>query len=358
MLSLKKSSKAILLAGTVFTSILSSLGVSYAAYKLIRDTSVLCDFAQNCTLSLTPVASDGAPGLGIYRGRAVGAKPELQLSYIDPSKVSGKLELSIDGKPALSVDASVMKLQDEQLNYGDADAVAKLIEAMRNGQKLQLKFAGKVSNYSLSGFVGGLIYIDEQQSRAGTVDALQAKGAKSAPPAPDVTLIKDVQQIPEQVRKDFTDEDGVCGTSNGDSFSSGGGFNAKIADGLNLIGMPCGSPGAYNQSYVFYSRARIRSFQFRCRPFQMLDQAQRTRPGILIGRSRIKRSQRSSRAGDWVIAASMTSGKRMTTGRARFALCSLKNARKVIATAIMRAAPKSGQRAGLHPQNSCGFGYN
>ncbi|ANG96277.1 hypothetical protein A8A54_07080 [Brucella pseudogrignonensis] len=255
MLSLKKSSKAILLAGTVFTSILSSLGVSYAAYKLIRDTSVLCDFAQNCTLSLTPVASDGAPGLGIYRGRAVGAKPELQLSYIDPSKVSGKLELSIDGKPALSVDASVMKLQDEQLNYGDADAVAKLIEAMRNGQKLQLKFAGKVANYSLSGFVGGLIYIDEQQSRAGTVDALQAKGAKSAPPAPDVTLIKDVQQIPEQVRKDFTDEDGVCGTSNGDSFSSGGGFNAKIADGLNLIGMPCGSPGAYNQSYVFYSQS-------------------------------------------------------------------------------------------------------
>ncbi len=33
--------------------------------------------------------------------------------------------------------------------------VAKLIGAMKNGQKLQLKLADKVSGYSLSGFVGG-----------------------------------------------------------------------------------------------------------------------------------------------------------------------------------------------------------
>ncbi|MGC0053448.1 DUF1176 domain-containing protein [Brucella pituitosa] len=246
--------RAILLTGWAAISLLSHTGISQAAYKLIRSTSVLCDFAQNCTLSLTPVASEGAPALGIYRSRAIGSKPELQLSYIDPSKASGKLELFVDGKSVLVVEASAASLKGDQLNYGDAAAVTKLIDAMKNGQKLQLKFAGKTSNYSLSGFVGGLIYADEQQSRAGTVDALQAKGNQPAPQPSEVKIIASVDQVPEQIRKDFTEENGLCGTSSGNSFSTGGGFDAKIADGLHLIGMPCGSPGAYNQPYVFYSQ--------------------------------------------------------------------------------------------------------
>jgi hypothetical protein len=254
MFFLKLGLKAILLAGVATTSLLSDVGISQAAYKLIRDTSVQCDFAQNCTLSFTPVASEGAPALGLYRSSAVGSKPEVQLSYIDPSKVSGKLELSVDGSLVLTTEASVASLKSDRLNYGDAVAVTKLINAMKNGQKLQLKFAGKTSNYSLSGLIGGLIYADEQQSRAGTVDALQAKGGHPAPPPPEVKIIASIEQVPEQIRKDFTDENGVCGTSSGNSFSTGGGFETKIADGLNLIGMPCGSPGAYNQPYVFYSQ--------------------------------------------------------------------------------------------------------
>ncbi|WP_210190865.1 DUF1176 domain-containing protein [Brucella thiophenivorans] len=246
--------RAILLASAAAASLLYGAGISQAAYKQIRDTAVMCDFAQNCTLTLSPVASEGAPGFGIYRSRAVGAKPELQLFYIDPAKLSGSIDISIDGKPALSVAVSALKLEDSQLTYTDAAAVTKLMDTMRNGQKLQLKFAGKTSNYSLSGFVGGLIYMDEQQSRAGTVDALQAKGTKPAPSAPEVTLITAIDQLPQAIRTDFSDENGVCGLSDGDSFRTGGGFEAKIADGLKLIAMPCGSPGAYNQSYVFYSQ--------------------------------------------------------------------------------------------------------
>ena len=254
MLFRKFGLRAILLAGVATTSLLSDAGISQAAYKLIRDTSVLCDLAQNCTVSLTPVASEDAPTLGIYRSSGVGSKPVLQLAYIDPSKVSGKLELSVDGKSVLAIEASAASLKGDQLNYADASAIAKLIDVLKNGQKLQLNFVGQTSNYSLSGFVGGLIYADEQQSRAGTVDALQAKGNKPAPPPSAVKIIASVEQIPEKIRKDFTDESAVCGTSSGNSFSTGGGFEAKIADGLDLIGMPCGSPGAYNQPYVFYSQ--------------------------------------------------------------------------------------------------------
>lgn len=231
-------------------------GESQAAFKKIRDTLVSCDFAQNCTLSLTPVASDGAPepgmGLGIFRSSQSGSKPVLRLSYVDPSQTSGKMEISIDGKPLLDVDVSALKSQDDQLDYtGD---ISKVLDAMKNGQKLQLKFAGKTSTYSLSGFVGGLIYVDEQQSRDGTVEALQARGSNPAPVPPQIKLIETVEDIPAEIRKDFSDETAVCGGASPSTFRNAGGFETTIADGLDLIGLPCGAPGAYNQPYAFYSR--------------------------------------------------------------------------------------------------------
>ncbi len=207
MLSLKRQPAVVALIAT--TLLFLAGGESQAAFKKVRDTLVLCDFAQNCTLTLTPVASDGAPGLGIFRSSQSGSKPLLRLSYVDPSQKTGKLEISIDGQTLLDVDVSALKAQDDQLDYtGD---VVKALDGMKNGQKLQLKFAGKTSTYSLSGLVGGLIYVDEQQSRDGTVEALQVKGSKPAPVPPQLKLIETVEQIPADIRKDFSDEAAVCG---------------------------------------------------------------------------------------------------------------------------------------------------
>lgn len=244
------------LASIATAMLFAASGESQAAFKKVRDTQVLCDFAQNCTLTLTPVAGDGAPesgiGLGIFRSSQLGSKPVLQLSYVDQSRKTGKLEISVDGQPLLDVDVSALKAEDDQLDYtGD---LAKVLEAMKNGQKLQLKLAGVTSTYSLSGFVGGLIYVDEQQSRDGTVEALQVKGSKPAPAPPVLKLIETVQEIPAEIRKDFSEETAVCGGTSPGMFRNAGGFETRIADGLDLIGLPCGSPGAYNQPYAFYSR--------------------------------------------------------------------------------------------------------
>ncbi len=250
--SVLASVRAAVVASATVTMLFVAGGESQAAFKTVRDTQVLCDFAQNCTLSLTPVASEGAPGLGIFRSSQPGSKPVLRLSYVDPSRKTGKLEISVDGQPLLGVDVSALKAEDDQLDY--AGDVAKALEGMKNGQKLQLKLAGKTFTYSLSGLVGGLIYVDEQQSRDGTVDALQVKGSKPAPVPPVLKLIETVGQIPAEIRKDFSDEAAVCGGASPDTFRSAGGFETKIADGLDLIGLPCGSSGAYNQPYAFYSR--------------------------------------------------------------------------------------------------------
>ncbi|MBC2886008.1 DUF1176 domain-containing protein [Ochrobactrum sp. CM-21-5] len=246
--------QAIALAGVFATIFLSGTAPSFAAFKQIRDVWVRCDFAQNCTLMLNPTAGEGAPGLGIFRGSDAGSKPMLRLSYIDPSKTSGTLAVSIDGTPLLSVDMAALKLRDGQFDYRDMPQLTKLIDAMKNGRKLELEFGGKPFTYSLSGFVGGLIYLDEQQSRAGTVDALQARGDKAAPSPPEVRLIDSVEQIPAEIRKDFSEEAAICGGASASSFRNAGGFETRIGDGLDLIGLPCGSPGAYNQPYTFYSR--------------------------------------------------------------------------------------------------------
>ncbi len=207
MLSLNRRSVAV---PTIATAMLVLAdGESQAAFKKVRDTLVLCDFAQNCTVTLSPVASDGAPGLGVFRSSQSGSKPVLRLSYVDPSQTTGKMEISIDGQTLLDVDVSALKAENDQLDYtGD---LAKTLDAMKNGRKLQLKFAGKTSTYSLSGLVGGLIYVDEQQSRDGTVEALQVKGSKPAPVPPQLKLIETVEEIPTEIRKDFSDETAVCG---------------------------------------------------------------------------------------------------------------------------------------------------
>ncbi|MFD1199398.1 DUF1176 domain-containing protein [Brucella gallinifaecis] len=235
-------------------AILGGIGSASAAFKEIRDSWVLCDYASNCTLTLKS-NNQSAPTFSLYRSSDAGALPHLRFSGFDPKPVSGKLSISVDGKPVVSADLSALKMHNDQFDYANASDVAKLIDAMKSGQKLTLQLNNKTYEYSLSGFVGGLIYVDEQQARNGTVAALQAKGKKPAPSAPDVSLITKIDQLPAQIRPDFSDENGVCGTNSGNSFATGGGFNAKIADGLNLIAMPCGSPGAYNQSYVFYSQS-------------------------------------------------------------------------------------------------------
>ncbi|MCL7996825.1 DUF1176 domain-containing protein [Brucella sp. 21LCYQ03] len=253
MFSFFTRNKAIL-AGAALAAVLANAGPATAAFKQIRDSWVQCDFASNCTLALK--STDNGPiSFSLYRSSAVNSQPSLRLSGFDQGAKAGKIVVAVDGKQVISFDLSVLKLDDGQGYYENAADVKKLLDAMKAGQKLTLQYNGKTYSYSLSGFVGGLIYMDEQQSLNGTVAALQAKGNKAAPPAPDVSLITTINELPESIRKDFSGEDSVCGTDDGDPFQNGGGFNAKIADGTNLIGVPCGSPGAYNQPFAFYSQS-------------------------------------------------------------------------------------------------------
>lgn len=233
---------------------------SLAAFKQIKDASTLCNFAQDCTVSLDVPENDVVRTFSISRLAVAGSKPVLKFALPNPSKVTTAVSISVDGKPVLSIAVgdfakTVDHDEGEEWSYGSKENVTRLLEALKSGSKVEIRIgdSSKSATVSLAGFAAALIFADEQQDRAGTVDALQAKGTKAAPPSPQVKAIDKVGDIPAAIRADFTTEGRVCSRDSADIFRFGGGFSAQMGDNLNLIGLPCGAPGAYNQPFVFYS---------------------------------------------------------------------------------------------------------
>lgn len=234
---------------------------SVAAFKQVNDASTQCNFAQDCTISLTVPEHDVVRTFSISRLAAVGSSPVLKLKLLNPPKATDKVSISIDGKQVLSIPVSdFTKVADqdegEEWSYGDMENVTRLLDALKLSSKAEIRVgdSGKSAAVSLAGLVAALIFTDEQQDRMGTADALQAKGTKAISPAPQVKVIDRVDDIPVAIRADFTTEGRLCSSEHADILRFGGGFSARIADNLNLIGLPCGAPGAYNQPFVFYSQ--------------------------------------------------------------------------------------------------------
>lgn len=236
---------------------------SQAAFKQIRDVYVLCNFAQDCSLVMSVPQNAVIREFSIARKAESGAQPEFLLGISGEALPhdalpNAKISVAVDGKRIFDVPLASFAADKTSGNFRfDGTDVTKLIAAMKAGKAAEVTFdnGGKRSTakLSLSGFVAGLLYLDEQQARDGTVDALQAKGAKPAPASPPVRLINDLADIPQAIRAEFSGEDARCSLDDTASLRIGGGFSASIADDLGLIALPCGASGAYNQLYVVYS---------------------------------------------------------------------------------------------------------
>ncbi|GAB1582559.1 DUF1176 domain-containing protein [Phyllobacterium phragmitis] len=227
-----------------------------AAYKKVRDVSVNCDFVQTCTLSSWQNEVQGLYALSVERAAGPGTQPALVLGTAELAPQS-TVGISVDGKQVLDIPVSAFTRNSEsgEYRYADKADMAKLIDAMKAGSKAEVRLQTRegplTADFSLAGFVGGLIFMDETQGRVGTVDALQSKGNKPPAPAPQVTAIDSFDKIPQPIRADFTGQNAACGDIDADRFATVGGFSAKIGDRM-LLGLPCGAGGAYNQPYVFY----------------------------------------------------------------------------------------------------------
>ncbi|PRD45403.1 DUF1176 domain-containing protein [Phyllobacterium phragmitis] len=250
---MKRTAPAAVLAAAL---IAGSALPAFAAYKKVRDISVTCGFIETCTLSTSQDKVSGLYTLSIERKAGPRTEPVLVLA---PSELAPRstVSISVDGRKILDIPVSSFapRGEDGEYRYADKAGMTKLIDALKagNAAEVQLRTTeGPLkAEFSLAGFVGGLIFMDETQGRVGTVDALQAKGNKLPAPLPQVSAIDSFDEIPKPIRADFTGEDSVCGGIDADRFSTVGGFAAKIGD-RTLLGLPCSAGGAYNQPYVFY----------------------------------------------------------------------------------------------------------
>jgi len=224
--------------------------------KTFKAWYAVCDNLRACVAFGFPdIEADIGGYLRIARGGAPGAAPVVSLAITaDDAPKAAAWTVQVDGRPVPGLAAVAVKGADDGQSVKlSAAQGAALIEAIRNGQTLDVSGGGKsIFSLSLGGSAAALLWVDDQQQRVGTVTALGRKGDRPAaavppvPPAPGLhaAAIPSQKGLPEHVPmpvrrargKDCTAE------ARGDMDAP---LIARLAPGLVLWGPVC-DQGAYS----------------------------------------------------------------------------------------------------------------
>ncbi|MCI5074297.1 DUF1176 domain-containing protein [Oricola sp.] len=233
-------------------------------FKRIRDISVSCTDALTCDV-FTYNAQSELYSVIFRRAARPDAPVRLVLGVRETLTAGSVVEFSIDGQVVSVIDVSDLSYRAAVYEYsfdGEAE-IAALIAAARSGRQLRVSYRARgldtVSRFSLSGFVAGLSFMDEVQGRVGREDALQAGGDADGSEGSMLRAIALIEDLPFQLRAEFSDRnDALCRGTEAGRFADLGGFEAGSGDDSWLIGLPCGTGGAYNQPFAFWERTGSR----------------------------------------------------------------------------------------------------
>lgn len=209
--------------------------------KTFGDWTVGCDNTLRCTLGSLLSETSVAPNLTLNLIREPGRGGMFSLAIdsrnFEAAKTRPPASLAVDGKPFALRDA------------------AEVAAGMANGQSLTVRDANgdALATISLKGAAAALRYVDAQQGRAGSTDAIVAKGpAASRAPSPALPVILAVE--PSGIAANLTAtqiatirQRGTCslgGTPSQDSAIFAPDTHA-LGGGKTLVILPC-STGAYN----------------------------------------------------------------------------------------------------------------
>ncbi|MGN6582543.1 MAG: DUF1176 domain-containing protein [Rhizobiaceae bacterium] len=224
--------------------------------KEVRNMVVTCTNGLTCTLR-APVGSGDIDSFSLQRKAGPNTPTDLILSTSKPFQTGSTIHFSVDGKAVVQMPLSGFAFDSEQGQYrlSGGPEMKKLLDAMRKGHVMTIDYAGATgpgsANISLAGLIDGFLFMDEVQDRVSSLDALQARGPKQSI-ATHAQDILSIDEIPPQIRSEFVAQDGVCRITKPESFKYMGGFQVAVANGTNLVGLPCGDGGAYNQPFAFY----------------------------------------------------------------------------------------------------------
>ncbi|HEX3917390.1 MAG TPA: DUF1176 domain-containing protein [Caulobacteraceae bacterium] len=233
-----------------------------SAHKTIKDWTAVCNNIGTCAAFGFPTADDpDGAYLEITREAGPAAAPSLAIVFDSgDTQPNQTWSLVLDGHPVPGVAplAAVGSDGGARATLNRAAALA-LIDAMRNGTKLDLVAAGKrVASISMAGSAATLLWVDVDQGRVGTVTALGAKGTgpasgvPAAAPVPLITAAPAVSQAGLPTRAPTRLAKGVSDCADG-NIPSGtpDDIVARLAPGVVLWGPEC-DMAAYNESSVFF----------------------------------------------------------------------------------------------------------
>jgi hypothetical protein len=177
--------------------------------KEFRDWLAACDNARTC--NAYGFDSDAVSGAYLRLERAGSAHAQLLVTIAVSVREGSKFSLSFDdpnlgGLPTGPVEGNASDGDDlKRVVISDPQAIATLMASLRRASKLIVTRIDRpgapasdpvTTEISLAGSAAAMLWMDEQQKRAGTVTALVARGDKPAtavpvlPPLPAVVVAK------------------------------------------------------------------------------------------------------------------------------------------------------------------------
>jgi hypothetical protein len=249
------------LATALVSGWLTASAVHARVTKEVRDWTVECSNGLTCNMSFSDWAAKGVQYVGFQRKGEPNAPVELRLRMapdfspdVDPAIT---FQFRVDGKELLTLAAKDLTPGEhgETSFHADQARVLALMEAMEAGKTAEVTVSGKAGSemlaIKLNGVKAAMLYIDEVQGRVDRIDALEAKGDKQPTEFAVAKDILTLEDMPEIVRKDFTDSGGACSDLEPETVRQFEGFNVTVGE-IELLGVPCATGGAYNQPYALY----------------------------------------------------------------------------------------------------------
>lgn len=255
------NSRYLFLAAAIVSGWMPASVLQARVAKEVRDWTVECSNGLTCKMSFWDWSAKGMQYVGFQRKGEQNAPVELRLraapDFSPDADPTVTFRFTVDGKELLALVAKDLTQAEhgDTYFYPDQSKVLALMEAMEVGKSADVTVSGKAGSevlaIKLNGVKAAMLYADEVQGRLGRVDALEAKGDKQPQQGAVAKDIMTLEDMPEIVRKDFTDSSGACSDLEPETIKQFEGFDVSVG-GTEFLGVPCATGGAYNQPYALY----------------------------------------------------------------------------------------------------------
>ncbi|MEO0544463.1 MAG: DUF1176 domain-containing protein [Pseudomonadota bacterium] len=252
-----------MLMAAVIVTIFQTTSSEANQFKRIRDVNVSCNNALRCDLYIVNPAVS-LYNIGLRRSAATDAPVSLFLTLREALAAGSSVSIDIDGDAVISVPVDELRYRAASGEYqlSANPAVEQFFTAAASGIEMRVTYRTRrgqsTATYSLSGFVAGVIFMDEVQGRIGNDDALQLAldGERSGAGAAEATNVawRQLNRVPAGLITYYNFEDRLCGQMDTTLAGRVGGFELQLSDSTGFVAFPCTRGGAYNQPYSVFQR--------------------------------------------------------------------------------------------------------